>query len=114
MSGKGGGGSGGGSAAQARRSFSIVTVIKELPKTVISALSIEDVVTSCRQCGGQIRHGQEFCSQYCAVNYWGRLRQESGKASGTYLTVIQRWLTGGGFLRGAPSSRDSKEVILAT
>ena len=77
---------GGGLAAQARKSFSVTKVIRGLPKTVISALSIsvEDAVTSCRQCGGRIRHGEEFCSQYCAVNYWGRLRQENGKASGTY------------------------------
>ena len=102
MSGQGTGG--GGSAAQARKSFSVIAVIKGLPKTVISALSIEDVVTSCRRCGGQVRHGEEFCSQFCAVNYWGRLRQENGKASGTYLIIIQRWLTGGGFLGGAPSS----------
>ena len=75
-------GAGGGSSPQATRSFSIVKIIKDLPKNVISALSIEDVVTSCRQCRGQIRHGQEFCSQHCAVNYWGRLRQENGRASG--------------------------------
>ena len=95
---------GGGSKAQARKSFSVITVIKGLPKTVISALSIEDVVTSCRRCRGRIRHGEEFCSQFCAVNYWGRLRQENGKASGTYLImmIIQLWLaiyglSGGGF-----------------
>ena len=75
------GAGGGGSAVQARKSFSVINVIKGLPKTVISPLSTEDVVPSCRRCGGRIRHGEEFCSQYCAV-YWGRLRQENGKASG--------------------------------
>jgi predicted nucleic acid-binding Zn ribbon protein len=82
--------SAGGGAGQARKSFSVIKVIRGLPKTVIAALSIpvEDVVTSCLRCGGPVRHGEEFCSQYCAVNYWGRLRQANGKASGMYINII--------------------------
>ena len=85
MSGLGAGG--GRSSARATKTFSVIKIVKGLPKTVISALSIdvEDVVTSCRRCRGSIRHGEEFCSQDCAVNYWGRLRQENGKASGIYI-----------------------------
>jgi hypothetical protein len=75
---------GAGGGGSTTKSFSVMKIIKGLPKTVISALSIEDVATSCRRCGGQIHHGEEFCSQFCAVNYWGRLRHENGKASGTY------------------------------
>jgi hypothetical protein len=65
-------------------SSGVSSVIRGLPKTVISALSIEDEVTSCRRCGGQLHHGEEFCSQSCAVKYWKRLRRQNGKASGTY------------------------------
>jgi hypothetical protein len=65
-------------------SSGVSSVIRGLPKTVISSLSIEDEVISCRWCGGQLRHGEEFCSQFCAVKYWGRLRRQNGKASGTY------------------------------
>ena len=80
-------GAGGGGSPQAKKSFSVIKIIKGLPKKVIFALSIEDVVTSCRQCRGQIHHGQEFCSRHCAINYWGRLRQENGKASGILIII---------------------------
>ena len=78
MSDPGAGGAGGG----CKRIFSVIAIVKGLPKAVVSSLAIEDVVTSCRLCRGPVNRGQEFCSQYCAHNYWGRLRQESGRASG--------------------------------
>ena len=56
--------------------------IASLPEKVKTALMIEDVATSCRQCRGTVRRPNEFCSHYCVLKYWERLRNENAKVSG--------------------------------
>ena len=80
-----------GSSAGATKStwmLKIASVAKSLSKAVPSLeLSIVDVVTSCRQCHGPVRHNNDFCGQPCAFWYWERLRQRNAKASGKHIKI---------------------------
>ena len=98
------------SSAQASSSSTkIIKAIVRLPKTVISALSIEEVVTSCRRCRGPTPHyGDDFCSQPCALHYWERLRQENGKVSGTKINVIPCRVSLCGYVRDCTPSVDNR------
>ena len=66
----------------------ILKFLTRLPEKVRSALMIEDVATSCRHCRGAVRRPNEFCSQYCVLKYWERLRNENAKVSGTKCLVL--------------------------